>query len=70
MKIEAAEHQNCFLFTLTAESIEDAALLVRFGLNRTKELKYASAQASEEGKFTGDICFGKKKNWTSNIERK
>ena len=70
MKIQVTEHNDSFLFNLEAETLEDAAFLTRFGLNRTKQLRYAEADAWENGKFSGDICFGKNKKFSSTIKRK
>jgi hypothetical protein len=39
MKATISEFEGCFEINLEAEDIKDAAALVRFGLNSTKELR-------------------------------
>jgi hypothetical protein len=62
MKIIALEYEGCFAFDLTAETIQEAALLARFGMNHTKELRTAYVNVSKEGTFYSSIVVGKRKD--------
>lgn len=61
MKIHVVENEGCFGLTLTAEDIKEAALLTRLGANATKEIRYFTTSASQEGEFSTGIVFGKDK---------
>lgn len=67
MLVNMQEFGGCFDVELTAETVEEAALLVRFGLNRTKEVRSAEAYATS-GQITGSIVLGKRKEAKSRIE--
>ena len=54
-------HGGSFGIDFEAENLEDAALLVRFGINFTKEVIYASTDASSDGRITSCVVIGKKK---------
>lgn len=69
MKITMTENSGCFAFNMEAENIIDAALLVRFAVNRTVEVRYANTYACEDGKFHGSLVIGKAKNATSEIRK-
>lgn len=51
MKIQFNEYDSVFSLDLTAETLEDAALLVRFGLNTTNKINYKAAYVSGPGFF-------------------
>ena len=59
MKIEFAENDGCFHFSMRAENMADAALLVRFGMNATKEIRHLSASVNADGTFMGGLVLGK-----------
>ena len=68
MKAELNEYDGCFEIALEAENMKDAATLVRFGLNSTKEIRSKLSSAHKDGTFTGYLVLGKKKNFTGMIE--
>lgn len=70
MKITLAEHEGCFAFDLEAESTADAALLVRFGMNRTDTIATAGVQANQNGTFTGHLVFAKSKRANNDIPKR
>lgn len=51
---------------LTPESIAEAAMLVRFGMNHTSEIRYAGTTAYKDG-FEASIVIGKKQRATSMV---
>jgi len=61
MKVHCNEHGGCFGFHLVAEDMKDAAFLVRFSQNATKEVRHASVCPGETGSFTGSIVLGKRR---------
>lgn len=66
MKITLNEYEGCFCFDLEAETLNDAALLVRFGRNATKEVRSAATsvgEANRDGNFpvTAYATIGKRK---------
>lgn len=67
MKIRMIEHSGCFCLDLTAETMEDAALLARFGSNSTSEIRHRSTSAHADGNFTTALVFGKGKTHTVNL---
>ncbi len=70
MKITLKENDGCFAFGLTAETLEDAALLVRFGTNRTDQINSAEIIAHEDGSFSGHLVIGKNKRASGYIQRR
>jgi len=70
MKITLAEHDGCFAFNLEAETTADAALLVRFGMNRTEEIRSAGVQANRDGTFSGHLVFAKSKRANNDIPKR
>lgn len=70
MKITLKEWEGCFGFDLEAESMQDAALLVRMGMNATKEIRHISATANQDGTFHGSLVLGKHKSANNDIPRR
>jgi hypothetical protein len=70
MKITLEEHDGCFAFDMQAETTAEAALLVRFGMNRTNEIRTAGVQANRDGTFTGNLIFGKHKHANNDIPKR
>lgn len=70
MKIELTEHEGCFHFEIEAENMQDAATLVRFGMNSVKEVRSKYACATADGAFHGSIVFGKSKRADSAIPKR
>lgn len=69
MKIEVHEFDHCFCFELAAETLEEAALLVRFGINATTELRGSNAWAGAKGPIGVSIDIGKRKASTSTVPK-
>ena len=67
MKVTMNEHESCFSIDLEAETMEDASMLVRFGMNSTKELKYSAANSYKDGTFYGSVTIGKRKRTVTRI---
>ena len=69
MKISMTENEGCFAFTMTAETMADAALLTRFSINVTNEVRIATANAYKDGTFMGYCVLGKRRRADSRIAR-
>jgi len=67
MKVTMIEHEGCFSFEMTAETMQEAALLVRFGTNATTEIRSTAAMACKDGSFSGYCMIGKRKNANSYV---
>jgi len=59
MKFELIEEEGCFAINMTAETMAEAAQLVRFGMNSTQELRSMGASARTDGEFQGWTVFAK-----------
>ena len=70
MKVQVTEHDGCFGVCLTAETLPEAALLTRLGMNRTNELRHAHTTASKEGQFEFNLCFGKHKRASGEVPKR
>ena len=70
MKIEFSEHDGCFAVDMSAETMEEAAKLARFGMNRTSEIRHCSAYVSAQGEFSASIIFGKSKRANNDIPKR
>lgn len=70
MRITLTEMDGCFSFDLEAETIQDAALLTRFSVNRSKEVRHAEAIVTSTGGFEASVVIGKIKKSTSAIPQK
>lgn len=68
MKVEFNAHDECFTIDLSPETVADAAALVRFGINATKELIDVSTIAYRDGTFTSFVQIGKRKNDTGRVK--
>ena len=70
MKAEMFEDNGEFTIKLVAETLPDAAMLVRFGVNRTNTLRLVDTAA-----YKGDagietfVCVAKRKNSQSSVPR-
>jgi hypothetical protein len=67
MKIQLVEREQCFAVEFEAENLADAALLVRFGVGGTKEIRSRHVVARIEGKLEGCIVFGKSKKRVGDV---
>lgn len=70
MKITLTEYEGCFGFGLEAETMHDAALLTRFSVNRSKEVRHAETIVTGTGGFECALTIGKIKKATSAIPQK
>lgn len=70
MKISLTEYDGSFSFDMTAETMADAALLTRFGMNSTKEIRYDSASANQNGTFEAGLVIAKIKRATNIIPKR
>jgi hypothetical protein len=62
VKVVLYECERSFGMEFTPETMQDAALLVRFALNATKDVRGIDTVASSDGVFTGYVVLGKRKN--------
>ncbi len=60
MKAELVEWDDSFDVELEAETLEEAALVTRFGINSKKELLSLYAAVLDKGPFTANITFRKR----------
>lgn len=67
MKCTLGEHDSCFGFDLEPENASEVVMLARFGLGKTKELRYAHVFFNPDGTASATIVFGKNQNPTSMI---
>jgi hypothetical protein len=67
VKIKLMEHEQCFAITFEAENMADAALLVRFRIGATKEIRSRMMIAQPTGLIDGSVVFGKAKNRVGEI---
>lgn len=70
MKFTLTEHDECFSFDLQAETMEEAATLTRFGMNRTSKINHCSAYANRSGEFHAAIVFKKSKRANNDIPKR
>lgn len=70
MKAVLLEHSGCFEVSFEAETLQEAALLTRAGLNHTRELRWMGSNVYEDGKFTLSIVVGKHRRADSSIPRR
>ena len=67
MKVTVNEHQGCFGIDLAPETMAEAALLVRLGVNATAEIRTCSTKAYNDGTFGFDLVLGKHRRADSAI---
>lgn len=70
MRTTITELDGCFSFDFVAETLEEAATLVRFGMNSLKEPRYKAAAMPKNGYANASIVFGKNKRADSIIPRR
>lgn len=61
MKVEINEYDHSFDFAFTPETIAEAALLVRMGMNANKDVVYVSTTVSRDGTIDGSLVLRKTK---------
>ena len=57
MKVKVCEYDQAFEIDLMAETMEDCVMLIRMGINRTKEVIYAETFAGENCPIVSTISF-------------
>jgi len=67
MRCELIEHEGCFDIEMTAETMDEATRLARFGMASTKELRSKGVIARKDGTMIGYIVFGLRKNYYGNV---
>lgn len=67
MKATFIEHEGCFAVGLEAENMAEAALLVRFGMNRTKELSHCGTDVYRDCSVISRVLIGKRKDSNSDV---
>lgn len=70
MKIILTEFEKCFAFDLLAETKEDAALLVRLGMDGTQEVRSLATHVNKDGGFTAHVVVGKHRKADSCVPRR
>jgi hypothetical protein len=70
MKVIIVEREGCFGMEATAETMAEAALLVRMGMNATKEIRCLSATANQDGTFGACIVLGKHRDANNDVPRR
>jgi hypothetical protein len=66
MKIILSDYGHCFSIDMEAENLADAAMLVNFSLNSTKEIRSKNASFVDKG-IIGYLVVGKRKEIKSII---
>jgi hypothetical protein len=68
MKITLTEFERCFSFDMEAETLAEAAMLVRFGMNRTDEIRSGDTLVNKHPiiDFTASLVIGKSRR-ASNV---
>ena len=61
MKVKVCEYDQAFEIDLEAETMEDCVMLIRMGLNRTKEVIYAETFAAANCPIVSKISFRSRK---------
>jgi len=69
MKIELYEFDDCFDISLEAETVEEAARIIRMGMNSKKDLNYVIASAFDDQTIFGSISIGKRKRGHSEVPK-
>lgn len=67
MKIELHEYEGCFSFDIEAENMKDAAALMRWARNGTKDVQYAAIIPNADNVVQGFITMGKRKKLRETI---
>ena len=67
MKVTVTENEGCFSIEAHAEDMVEAALLTRFGMNATREIRYLATDVSATGTFSTALVLAKAKNANSDV---
>lgn len=69
MHVEVTELDDRFIIDLTADTAEDAARLVRLGMNGTKTVCETHAAASKHGRVFAWVVVGNRVNDVTDIPK-
>lgn len=69
MKVTFIEYDACFGVDLTAETKEEAAMLVRYGINRKKEIRCSGVRVTAKGDVSCYINIGKTRKPTDYVPK-
>lgn len=69
MKISIVECDHVFAIDIQPESMSEAALLVRMGVNANKAIHYLGTNAYRDGTFNTSLSLKKAKRSTSTVGR-
>jgi len=67
MKLKLIEYDGYFSLDCEAETVADAALLVRMAVNANKEIRYIDTCANKDGTISADLTIAKRRKQTSSI---
>lgn len=67
MKAVLNEHGACFEIALEPETMDEAATIVRMGMNGTKDMHSVSASVYADKTVRGYLLFGQRKNSVSDV---
>ena len=70
MKVNAVEFEGCYSLELIAETIEDAAFLVRMGMDSTRELRSVGTNVYKDNTVRGHVVVGKRKQFDSVVPKR
>ena len=70
MKLKFDEYEGCFSIELEAESLADAAFLVRMGMNTTQEIRVCGTTVMQNGDFYGHLVLAKNRRADSAVPRR
>ena len=69
MKAELIEDKGEFRLQMTPEDMKETAMLIRFGMNNSKEIQRLLVSVNPFLEVEGVITIGKKKNTTDYIAK-
>lgn len=70
MKVKFTENGGCYCASLEAETVAEAAALVRMGMDSTRELRSCSTEAYQDGTVSSYIVVGKSKKADSHVPKR
>lgn len=70
MKSTFLEHDGCFAIEFESETMAEAALLVRFGMNSTAEIRHKSTAVERQGGFSTAVVIAKHKRADSAVPKR
>lgn len=70
MKATLTEHDGCFAIELEAETMQEAALITRAGMNSKKELRSADAYVEANGNFLLSAVLAKSRKANNSVPKR